>query len=160
MEIEEAEDDVEAYIKIGDIFYNDDVIDDAGEFYQKAIALEPDSKEIRGKLDKIAKRKEVEQYLIWADSSWDTFNYNDAKEYWIHALSICKELKESEQVIYVFKNIADRYENAELYLDAIDIYKEILELEYSSRYGTERTQCCGQSPKDATCTFKIDGKFA
>ncbi len=121
--------DPQAFINIADVFYHDEVYADAKDYYQKALSADPDNKYAKEMIGKIKIHNDVDQYLLWAADYWDEFKFEDAKTYWIEALSAAMELNDKELMLTIYNKIAKSYENAEMYDEAIEIYGRIIEFD-------------------------------
>ncbi|MBN2533405.1 MAG: tetratricopeptide repeat protein [Spirochaetales bacterium] len=124
-----AKENADAYVQLGDLQYNWEDYDSAIAEYNKALKLRPDSRDIWERIVKTTKRRNAHQYQKWALEYWQEGQFKDAREYWDTALEGCREIDDLESVKQILLEIASRMYDWSFYDDAIDVYKQVLEID-------------------------------
>ncbi|MBN2440116.1 MAG: tetratricopeptide repeat protein [Spirochaetales bacterium] len=128
-EAQAQKESAESYVLTGDLRYRWGDYDDAITEYKKALELNPNSQKIWNLILNTTKRRDAYQHQQWALDYWENGNFIDARTYWDEAIAICEAIQDKESVKEILIQIADKMYDWSFYNDAIDVYKQVLEID-------------------------------
>ncbi|MBN2621598.1 tetratricopeptide repeat protein [candidate division WOR-3 bacterium] len=126
-EVEEGS--VEAHILLGNAKYEWGNYDGAMSEYQKAIALNPESRAAQDRVEETVKRRKAAQEQEWAADDWSEGDFESAQHRWAVALGWCEEIDDTSAVIGILDAMGDAMYDSYFYDDAIDVYQRIVTID-------------------------------
>jgi len=117
---------VSAFMTIGDIKYREGNYDAAIVEFNKALDLAPKDRAIWARIASTAVRRKARQEELWAGDYWQRGEFDEARAHWQTALSFCRDIKDTDGLKAILRDMGSRMFDSTFYEDAADAYVTIL----------------------------------